>query len=342
MHETPFQALSADDRYNLLKTAGDSAHCPGQLLEKDIWVVETLRILFEAPFGGDLIFKGGTSLSKAWRAIRRFSEDVDITYDIRAFAPDLVGNAGEEALPPTRSQEKRWTKAIRGRLAVWVREQALPVVEEGLARDGFQARVRSDGERLYVDYDPLFGAERTVAPTVIAEFGARSTGEPRESRPVACDAAPVAPGVAFPTARPSVMRAERTFWEKATSMHVFCLRRKGRGDRLSRHWHDAVRLDDAGIARAALADRDLGFAVARHKAMFFVENAADGRRIDYAAAISGGLRLVPTGHALDALAADYARMLENGMLLGDEEAFDSIVQRCSILETAANRERGVR
>ena len=78
MHETPFQALSADDRYNLLKTAGDSARCPGQLLEKDIWVVETLRILFEAPFGGDLIFKGGTSLPKAWRAIRRFSEDVDI------------------------------------------------------------------------------------------------------------------------------------------------------------------------------------------------------------------------------------------------------------------------
>ena len=336
MHETPFQALPAANRYNALEMAEERSHCPAYLLEKDVWVVETLRILFESPFGGDLTFKGGTSLSKAWRAIRRFSEDIDITYDIRAFAPDLVGDAGKEALPPTRSQEKRWTKAIRNRLAVWVREQALPTVERGLARNGFAARARAEGERLYVDYDTMFDNDGFIRPTVIAEFGARSTGEPRERRPVACDAAAFAPSVVFPTARPWVMRSERTFWEKATSMHVFCLRRKGRGNRLSRHWHDLVRLDDAGIAQTALADRELGFAVARHKAMFFVENAADGRRIDYVAAISGGLRLVPTGSALDALAEDYAQMLENGMLLGDEDPFDKILERCADIERRAN------
>ena len=71
MHETPFQALSTDDKYNLLKTVGDSARCPGRLPGRDIWVVETLRILFEASFGGDLIFKGETAPSNAWRAIRR-------------------------------------------------------------------------------------------------------------------------------------------------------------------------------------------------------------------------------------------------------------------------------
>ena len=182
----------------------------------------------------------------------------------------------------------------------------------------------------------MFDNYGVVLPTVIAEFGARSTGEPRERRPVVCDAAAFAPGIAFPIASPWVMRAERTFWEKATSMHVFCLRRKGRGDRLSRHWHDVVRLDDAGIAQSALADRELGFAVARHKAMFFVENAADGRRIDYAAAVSGGLRLVPSGPALDALTADYERMLEFGMLLGDEDPFDKILERCAEIERRAN------
>ena len=80
---------------------------PAFLFEKDIWVVATLGVLFDAPFGQRLVFKGGTSLSKVWRAIRRFSEDIDITYDIRSFAPDLVASASDETLPPSRSQEKR-------------------------------------------------------------------------------------------------------------------------------------------------------------------------------------------------------------------------------------------
>ena len=99
-------------------------------------MVATLGVLFDAPFGYQLVFKGGTSLSKVWRAIRRFSEDIDITYDIRGFAPDLVAGAGDEALPLTRSQERRWTKAIRPRLAEWVRGRAGPFVQEGLARAG--------------------------------------------------------------------------------------------------------------------------------------------------------------------------------------------------------------
>ena len=112
------------------------------LLEKDIWVVEALRILVEAPFGRHLTFKGDTSLAKAWRAVRRFSEDIDITYDTRAFAPDLASGAGGEALPPTRSQEQRWTKAIRNRLASWVREQALPAVEaDSMANDNLKVMV---------------------------------------------------------------------------------------------------------------------------------------------------------------------------------------------------------
>ena len=80
--------------------SGRRAH----LLEKDIWVVLVLRALMESPFGRDLTFKGGTSLAKAYRAIRRFSEDLDVTYDIRAIAqiaPDLVEGHGEEALPST-------------------------------------------------------------------------------------------------------------------------------------------------------------------------------------------------------------------------------------------------
>ena len=274
MAETPFQSLSGDDRRHALRVAEEKGNRRAHLLEKDIWVVATLGLLFEAPFANHLTFKGGTSLSKVWRAIRRFSEDVDITYDIRAFAPDLVSGAGDEALPPTRSQEKRWTRAIRARLAEWVRDEARPVVEEGLSNAKFEATCRAELDRLYVGYEPLVETSGFVFPEVIVEFGARSTGEPHANRPVVCDAAACLPDLAFPEADPSVMLAERTFWEKATAVHVFCCQERRRGERLSRHWHDLARLDEAGIAARALVDRTLAMSVARHKAMFFVENDA--------------------------------------------------------------------
>lgn len=179
MAKAPFQGLSADDRCYPLRVAQEKGKQRAHLLEKDVWVVAVLGTLFEAPFAENLTFKGGTSLSKVWRAIRRFSEDVDITYDIRAFAPDLVSGAVDEALPPTRSQEKRWTQTIRARLTEWVRDEACPTVEGGLTAAGFTAQVRPDKERLSIHYETLFEDSSFVRPEVMVEFGARSTGEPR-------------------------------------------------------------------------------------------------------------------------------------------------------------------
>ena len=107
------------------------------------------------------------------------------------------------------------------------------------------------------------------------------------------------------------MLAERTFWEKATAAHVFCQQQRARGERLSRHWHDLARLDDTEYADQALADWDLALSVARHKAMFFRENDADRNLIDYVAAVSGGLQLVPDEPARSILADDYARMVRS-------------------------------
>ena len=304
MAETPYRSLSADDRRDALRVAEAGSPHRAFLLEKDIWVVATLHALFGGPFGKDLAFKGGTSLSKAYRAIRRFSEDVDITYDIRAFAPDLVADAGAEALPPTRSQERRWSKAIRARLDAWVFNEAAPSVEAHLRRAGFEPQVRAEAERLHIAYEPLFDDYAFVRTEVTVEFGARSTGEPRIVRPVECDAAPFLPDLLFPRARPSVMLAERTFWEKATAVHVFCRQERKRGERLSRHWHDLARLDDAGIAARALADRAIARSVARQKSIFFREKDAAGNEIDYHGAVGGGLQLIPTGPARDVLADD--------------------------------------
>ena len=336
MAETKYQNLSATDRRDALAVAERSSSQKAHLLEKDVWVVATLGVLFNTRFAQHLTFKGGTSLSKVWGAIRRFSEDIDITYDIRAFAPDLVTGAGPEALPPTRSQEKRWTRAIRSRLAKWTRDRACPLVEEELARAGFKAQFRAEAERIYIGYEPLFEERGFVRPEVMVEFGARSTGEPHRVRPVVCDAAAYLPDVVFPQAQPNVMLAERTFWEKASAIHVFCRQERRRGQRMSRHWHDLARLDDAGIAASALTDRALALAVARHKAVFFAEKDARGGSIDYEAAVSGGLQLVPSGAAHAVLADDYARMLADGMLLDENESFDVLMERCAMVEARAN------
>jgi hypothetical protein len=169
------------------------------------------------------------------------------------------------------------------------------------------------------------------------EFGARSTGEPNERRPVACDAAPHLPDVSFPSATPQVMRPERTFWEKATAIHVFCAQGSFRGgDRYARHWHDVTRLDAAGFADSAAKDRALAHAVAEHKSIYFAESMPDGALIDYRAAVTGALALAPSGDARKTLAEDYQRMVEDGLLLDDAEPFDVLLQRCQALALKVN------
>ena len=183
-----FLQLSAEDRRDALSVVADRSGRPTHLLEKDVWVVWALATLYAAPLGEHLVFKGGTSLSKAYQVIRRFSEDVDLTYDIRAIAPDLVGDNGE-GLPKTRSEEKRWSSEVRRRLPAWVAETVQPVIETALAVEGLAAAVRVEDEKLFIDYEATAAGSGYVAPSVMLEFGARSTGEPASLRDVVCDAA---------------------------------------------------------------------------------------------------------------------------------------------------------
>jgi hypothetical protein len=222
----------------------------------------------------------------------------------------------------------------------WVAGAAQPAIANTLSVDGLAAAVRAEGEKLFIDYESTATGSGYVAPIVMLEFGARSTGEPASLRDVVCDAANLVEGVTFPTARPRVMHAERTFWEKATAIHVFCLQERLRGERFARHWHDVARLDEAGFADAAFADRGLANAVARHKSMFFAERATDRTPIDYAAAVNDRLQLVPVGDGAKALEEDYARMVEDGLLFDDAEPFKALMARCADIAERANRVRG--
>jgi hypothetical protein len=332
-----FLKLSATDRKDALEVAANASGRPAHLLEKDVWVVWSLQTLFASSVASHLVFKGGTSLSKAYGAIRRFSEDVDLTYDIRAIAGDLTSGS-VDALPPNRSQEKKWTKAIKERLADWVGGEALAIMQAALDGAGLLAKAEAETDKIHIHYEPSASGTGYVRPAVLLEFGARSTGEPWEEKHVICDAAAHVSGIVFPEASPRTMCVERTFWEKATAIHVFCAQGTYRGaERFARHWYDLVRLNEAGFSDRAEAARDIAGAVARHKAIFFAEKSADGRTIDYEAAIGGQLCLVPEGQALERLAEDYAAMVQDGLLLDDADSFDTIMARCRAIQDMANK-----
>ena len=325
--------LLRQDRLEALGVAATQSGRPVHLLEKDIWVVWAIDALFSSEFAKHLVFKGGTSLSKACDVIGRFSEDIDVTYDVRELIPELVGTG--PPIPKTNSQAKKWREAIDKRLPVWVRDAALPAISKHVTATGADVKVSIEGTDIYIDYDPLAIGTGYVPPRVKIEFGARSTGEPCEERPITCGAAAHLPELEFPSTKPRVMRPKRTFWEKATAVHVFC-KQGTQGDRLSRHWHDLVRLDDAGYAQEALDDRVLAQGGAEFKGKFFCEKDRGGNPIDYGAVVSGALQLVPDADGLKALEADYEKMADEGILLDDAEPFADLVTRCADLEQRAN------
>ncbi|MBO6560269.1 MAG: nucleotidyl transferase AbiEii/AbiGii toxin family protein [Nisaea sp.] len=334
MGETYFE-LSLEDQGEALEIAAARSGRPAYLLEKDVWVVWALSVLFEAEVGQHLSFKGGTSLSKVYGIIDRFSEDIDLTYDIRAMLPDMAGDG--DGIPPSRSQGQKWTEAVRQQLPGWIDQTIKPLLLAAMERDGVKATLRQEAnERLYIDFPGHREGYGYVRPAVMLEFGARSTGEPTEPHQVVCDAAPHLSEISFPTAAPRVMKLERTFWEKATAAHVYCAQAQLKGERFARHWHDLAAMTLSPDYETAIEDRGIAGSVARHKAIFFREKDSEGSVVDYTAAVTGSLRIVPEGDARRVLEEDYRKMVEAGLLHGSAPSFDELMATCSVIQERAN------
>lgn len=333
-----FLELSRDDQRDVLELAREKTDRPTHLLEKDVWVVWTLGALFNSPLATDLTFKGGTSLSKAHKVIDRFSEDIDLTCDIRKLIKDLIGGDGD--LPANRSQANKWTRAVRDRLPDWIATKVRPVIEAALTREKIEARLvigGTENDKLMLHYPALKQGTGYVPPVVTLEFGGRATGKPHQGLPVTCDMDGHVPNVSFPTASPVVLGVARTFWEKATAAHVYCAQGRIRSERYARHWHDLAALGRSQYFAGVVTDRAVAASVARHKSFFFVEKDSAGRVIDYLPAVTGRLNIVPAGEARSALAEDYASMLADQVMLGDALSFGQLMQACSEVEARANR-----
>ncbi len=331
---TEFLSLPSHERADILAGAADEAGIPPGALEKDIWICWALERVFAMPDAPPMAFKGGTSLSKVFNAIRRFSEDVDITIDYRCFAdiPKAVGNL-------SGTQARKLSECLREALARHVETNVRPWLEASAERQFGAGAVRfelaPDGERLDIHYpDSIVGKAAYLAPKVILEFGGRNPATPNSRHTVTAYAAPLFPNLVFPEARVVALSPERTFWEKATLIHVECHRGLRGAQRLSRHWTDLAALADHEIGRRALMNRDLAMEVVAHKKAFWRLPAASGA--SYEDCVNGNLVLVPHDSMRRELREDLERMVKAGMFLGDRPGFTEVMERISWLQRVIN------
>jgi hypothetical protein len=330
--------LNATARAELFAETANRKGLPESLVEKDFWVCWILGQLFSIEeFKGRLLFKGGTSLSKVFGAIARFSEDIDLAVDYT-----MLGFTGaSDPLSPKLSRTKqiallskmllecqgyikgeflsllrRRCKALLGSEVVWSLD--VDSQDPNIVRFSFPRAVGRD-----VDY---------IAPQVVLELGTHAEFIPRGDFIIRSFAA-----VEFPDlfneagALVTSLLAKRTFWEKATILHAEFHRPsdKPTPGRYSRHYYDVAMMAGGPVKAEAFADLALLAAVVKHKRTFYPSAWAK-----YTLATPGTFRLVPTEGRLAALRHDYRDM--EFMIFGEPPRFEKIVGALVELESELN------
>lgn len=343
-----------EDRLAFINEAAARRDVTPIIIEKDFWVCWTLRRLMETPVLRDnLTFKGGTSLSKAYGIIERFSEDIDLT--IGRDAPMIA-----DTLPPmedgiSRNERERRTKALKVAAQSYVETVALPAITAAIAsalgtENGWGVILDpddNDTQTILFRYPKLFNYQRGtnfsnftfdqsnfskseyIKPRIKLEFGARGETEPSETRTIIPYLAQEFPDE-LPDAKVQVstLSVERTFWEKVTILHALHHGTKLLPE-MSRHYYDTMMLATKGVDDIAIKNPDLLAKVVLNKSLMFADNKAS-----YGTAIIGSLRLVPNDDLRARLADDYAAMAE--MFMVTPPSFDELMTAIATLEAKLN------
>jgi hypothetical protein len=344
-----FVRLGTRDRRAFITEAASLRNLTPVIIEKDFWVCWTLRRLTRSEdLAGHITFKGGTSLSKAYGIIQRFSEDIDLT--IRRTAPLLEDVASPMQAGISGNERQRRTKALKTAAQAYVETIVMPALWRAVEAElgttsGWSIEPDPedpDRQTLLFNYPRTDGYglndggaygrdEGTdyIKPRIKLEFGARGDPDPHEPRAIRPYVAEEFPD-ALPDAETLVdtLSVERTFWEKATILHALHHNGKLR-DGLSRHYYDLLMLDHAGVTAAALAEPDLLEQVVRNKSLMFADASAS-----YATALLPTLRLAPSEAIRETLARDYAAMAD--MFMEDPPAFGELLAGLDALEKRIN------
>jgi len=344
-----FARLPADDRRAFIQEAASRRDITPVIIEKDFWVCWTLRRLTTTPELKDQItFKGGTSLSKAYGIIQRFSEDIDLT--IRRSAPLIDKVASPMDADISGKERERRTDALKKAAQAYVETVAMPALVKAIeaalgTSDGWSVELDAedkDRQTLLFNYPRTTGwgnnwgsawggndGSAYIKPRIKLEYGARGEPEPFEDRAITPYLAEEFPAeLPDATTMVATLSVVRTYWEKATLLHS--LHHKGQlRPGLSRHYYDLVMLDRAGITEEARAQLGLLELVVRNKNLMFTDRAAS-----YETAVPGQIRLLPTEAITAPLSTDYVAMAD--MFMAPPPPLDELLAGLADIEARLN------
>lgn len=330
--------MSVRERADVFAETAERKVLAEAIIEKDFWVCWTLKQLFSIDaLAGRLLFKGGTSLSKIFHAINRFSEDIDLAVDYVA-----LGFKGEKD-PRREDLSKTKRAAILDEMMVACRQyiggEFLAILrkrcEEILGAGGaWSLEVsKKDPNAVEFHYPPASTkALPYIAPQVVLELGTHAEFVPRDNFKIRSFVAEEFPNLVAEVDVPVVaLLAKRTFWEKATILHAEYYRPadKPLPDRYSRHYYDVAMMAKGPVKAEALADLLLLTQVVKHKQTFYPSGWAR-----YDLAHPGNLRLMPSEERKPVLERDYRSM--GLMIFGEPPKFGKILEILAGLERDLN------
>ena len=299
-----------------------------QIIEKDLWVTVILQIVFSLPFADKLVFKGGTSLSKVWNIIERFSEDIDLSIDRKLF--DFEGDLTIKQL-----------KKLRKKSSQFVRDDFCTTLQNAVNQIGIQnfctIRPEQDGEgiktypeprKIFVHYRSLFDNLEYMPFEIVLEIGARSLIEPTAKHTVNSMISEIS-GIETTLVNSNIIVAvpEKTFLEKAFLLHeIFTGTSSMIADRKSRHLYDLERMMHEDFAEKAISDDELWNAIHHHRVLFTRING-----VDYTPDIRQRICLIPPRHVLDEWKMDYETMQQT-MIYGNSLPFGKLLIRMKELQ----------
>lgn len=330
--------LTAKERFPYFETTASEMGVSVSMIEKDYWVVWILGRLFSlAELREHLTFKGGTSLSKVYGLIKRFSEDVDLSIEKSFFGFSEEKSIDEKA---SRKQRNISLEKLSQECGHYVQQTLLKSLTED-----FSEQLRSaDGWNLILDETdptrqtllfeyPVIAADKAgyIRPSVKVELGARAEHWPVSHHKIKSYLKEfLQEKIDEPAVTVKVLNVERTFWEKATILHQYAHlpAQKNLPLRLSRHYYDFYCLLQS-IKKEALAAQDLLERVAHHKELYFPSTWAN-----YAFAKKGSLKLIPPDRVFNELEKDYRLMRD--MFFEEPILWKEVIETIKLFEAEFN------
>jgi len=338
-----FVQLTSQERNLYCRQAAErmKVPLPAAVIEKDFWVCWILNVLNEIPeLKGNITFKGGTSLSKAWGLIERFSEDIDIAINRKVFGQEPPHGA-EDAVSNT--QRKIRLEELENKSAAFTKDILLPSLFKKIASqlnpNEFTIKPIQKGNEVNIEFEypgTLKSELGGLLPVVLIELVPRADEFPNEEREITSIIFEVFSDILGKSSfQVSSLAPERTFLEKLLFIHETLEGFNKGSERKSRHYYDLFKLYDAGIFERIKNNRELLKMVLEHRQTFFRYNT-----MDYDGILNNGLRVLPPQNSWADWRGDYSRTAV--MIYNSVPTFDELMAFSTQFEIEFNEwvERG--